>query len=163
MDDKTKLILVAVVLLVVGFPILANLMGEKKAEQPAAPAPAGNNADPAPKVALPPAPAPQPEQQFIQQPMMPPPPPPRPMGPPPPINVANTSWTISHPQAGNVTVQFFANGTALAQSDKFPMQVEGSWQQNGSNVNLTSPMGSITAQIKGDQLIAMGNAARRLR
>jgi archaellum component FlaF (FlaF/FlaG flagellin family) len=80
-----------------------------------------------------------------------------------PINVANTAWTINHREYGNVTVQFLPNGAAVVQSDKLPTQIQGTWQQNGSSVNVTVPMGSITAQIRGDQLIAEGQAARRLR
>lgn len=79
------------------------------------------------------------------------------------MNVANTVWTVSHPQAGNVTIQFFANGTAQAQSDRLPMQVQGTWQQNGNNVSFSSPMGNVTAQMNGDQMSAMGSVARRLR
>ena len=82
-------------------------------------------------------------------------------------DLAGTAWTVYDPQYGNVTVQFFSNMTAQAQSDKFPMRVEGRWSVSGSTVNVSgSAYGqsfSLSAQIVGDQLKMGNRAARRIR
>jgi hypothetical protein len=162
MENSTKVIIVLGLLLLLGLPILSHLGGQKTAP-PAQPA-----QEAAPALTFPKYTPPQqePEQQPVEQQapiQQPRPQPKKQAGPPPPMDLSNTAWTISHPQAGNVTVQLFGNGTALAQSDRFPMQVEGTWRQNGNSLSLSSPMGNMSAQIQGDQLIAMGQNARRLR
>lgn len=153
MDSKTKIIIFVVVAVVVGIPLLANLGSQKGAEQPAAPDAAKGTV--AAKTGTPHSRS-LPQQQAPQA-----APSPGPMGAPP-ISIANTTWTIRHPEYGNITVQFLANGTLQAQSDKSPMQIQGTWQQNGSNVTISSSMGGMSAQIKGDQLTVEGQAARRL-
>ena len=153
MDSKTKIIIFVVVAVVVGIPLLANLGSEKGAKQPAAPDAAKGPA--AAKTGTP-HPRSLPQQQPQAAPS------PGPMGAPP-INVANTTWTIRHPVYGYITVQFLANGTLQAQSDKLPTPIQGAWQQNGNNVTISTSMGGMSAQIKGDQLTIQGQAARRLR
>lgn len=168
MDDKMKLVLFLVVLLVLGLPLVGRLAGSDKTAQTATSAAPSTSAKAAPlKAALPPPP--QPVQQPMQQPQAPPPPqrrpppPPRPAGPPPPMNLANTAWTITHPQYGNITIQLFSNGTAVAQSDKMPMQAQGTWQQNGNSLTVSSMGQSITAQVQGNTISAYGYTAKRLR
>jgi hypothetical protein len=143
-DENHIIVIVAVVL---GLPILANLGGGQKAEQPASP-----DAAKTPVAGKTETPRPATPQQA----------PPGSTGTPP-LNVANTAWAVSHPEYGNVTVQFFANGTLQAQSDKLPTQIQGTWQQKGNSLSISTPMGGMSAQVNGDQLTVQGQAARRLR
>ncbi len=79
------------------------------------------------------------------------------------MNLANTAWTLSHPQFGEVTIELFSGGQGVAQGPNLPMQIQGTWVQNGNTLTFTAMGRTISGQIKGDQLMANGMAARRLR
>ena len=173
MEDKTKLLVFLVVLVLVGIPVLGNLAGKGNS---ASTAPATDSGKPGKSAAKPAPGTPPPPQQFAQapQPMQQQPPPPpqqmpqrpqpqRPAAPPPPMDLTGTAWTLSTPQVGEVTVEFFAGGAAVAQGPNIPMRVQGTWQQNGNSVVLSAMGQTITAQLNGNQLMANGMAANRIR
>lgn len=164
MDDKTKIILFLIVVVVVGIPLLGQLAkNEDKSEAPAQ----TNTSGRSPAMTRKAGPAVRPPQPGPPQPA--PVTPPR--GPQPPANVpqlnaqtlANTAWTISTPQVGDVTVQLFANGTAQAQGPNLPMQIQGTWTVNGSNLVVTAMGQTLSAQIVANTLVANGVQVKRLR
>ena len=175
MDDRVKIFIVVLLLLLIGIPLAGKLVREEK--EPPAPATASPSpAKPSWNVskAAPPQPthqpAPRPAPRVSQ------PAPQRRAQPRAPVkrqrqltarDLANSVWTISDPQYGNVTIQLFGNGTAQAQSDKYPVRVEGKWRLSGSTLNVSgSAFGqsfSFSAQVVGNQIKAHGRTARRLR
>jgi len=175
MDDRFKVLIVVLLLLLVGIPLVGKLVREEK--EPPAPAAAGPSpAKPSWNVsqAVPPQPARQPASRPA--PRVSRPAPQRRPQPRAPArkqrqltakDLANSAWTISDPQYGNVTVQLFSNGTAQAQSDKYPVRVEGKWRLSGSTLNVSgSAFGqsfSFSAQVVGSQIKAHGRTAKRLR
>ena len=170
MSDKVRTGLIILVVLLIALPLVSQLMGEKKKPETAA---SPNRAMPSP--ANPPfnATPTQPAPYYAPQPASAPPP----VAPPPQAqgkgkapaqlnaqSLANTAWTISHPQYGQVTVQLFANGTADASGASIPFPVQGTWTVSGSTLNVSAMGQSISAQIRGNQLVGPnGVTAQRLR
>lgn len=162
MEGSTKFIIGIVVIVLVGLPLAGQL-----AKRPAAtaPSPTLKSATEAPAEQPPPSYAPEQYQQPVAQPQpgAPPPAPRKPQPPPPPMNLANTAWTISHPQYGEVTVELFGNGQAIAQGGQIPIPIQGTWVQRGNSLTVSAMGQTISAQLQGDQLVANGMAARRRR
>jgi hypothetical protein len=147
MEGSTKLIIGIAVIVLIGLPLMGQL-----AKKPAATAPAS-----APQSST------QSPAQAPQQPEAPPPPPPPPPGPPPPMDLANTAWTINTAEYGDVTVELSAGGQGVANSPQLPMPIQGTWVQRGKSLTFSVMGRNITAQLNGDQLMANGRVAERVR
>lgn len=154
MESSTKFFIGIVVIVLVGLPLIGQLAKKQPAAAPSsAPASAPSAAAETPVTPPPPQPYPQP--------LAPPPPPPQ--GPPQPMNLANTAWTIDHPQYGSITIELYAGGQAQATGGQIPFPIQGTWKQRGNSLTVTAMGQTINAQVQGDQVVANGIAARRIR
>lgn|GEM_PF-939715 len=153
MEGSAKFIIGIAVIVLVGLPLVGQLA--KKTEV-TAPASTPQSAAETPTA----APPPQPYQQTVEQYA---PPPQQPQGPPPPMNLANTAWTLNHPQYGSITIELYAGGQAQATGGQIPFPIQGTWKQRGNSLTVTAMGQTITAEVQGDQVVANGMAARRIR
>jgi len=154
MEGSTKFIIGIIVIVVVGLP-LAGQLAKKQSAAAHSPSPQSATETPA-------TPPPQPYQQPMTQ-SQPPPPPQQPQGPPPPMNLANTAWALSHPEYGNITIELFPGGQAQATGGQIPFPIQGTWKQRGNSLTVTAMGQTIKAEVQGDQVVANGMAARRIR
>ncbi|HNR33609.1 MAG TPA: hypothetical protein PKO36_00415 [Candidatus Hydrogenedentes bacterium] len=152
MESSTKFILGIVVIVLLGLPLVGQLAKKQPAVAPVA--------APPPPMETPLAPPPQPFQQPLAQPS---PPPQEPQGPPPPMSLANTAWTINHPQYGAITIELYPGGQAQATGGQIPFPIQGTWKQRGNSLTVTAMGQTINAQVQGDQVVANGIAAQRIR
>lgn len=177
MSDGMKVGLVILVIVLVGIPLAGKLAQEGKTSETAANDASAPNAN---KSVLPrPAAQPAPHRPAPQHRPQPRPQPGRGQGqgrgrgagPQRPYwnaqNLVNTGWTFDAGEHGLVTAQFFSGGRCVAQSNKYPMQVEGTWRVNGSTLAVTgSAFGqtmTVNANIVGERIMAHGVSAKRIK